>query len=304
MVRYFKTFLIFIDIYFEKRKRKPIPVNVYLYCKFMKWFFRTTGNAGGTAQRAISGINAVLQWLGYGINLHNYTSESLVRTAKGIDVLRAKFKIGKKRILRRAMIDEMLDVMLPVLDDNDPFEKVMKSTILFEKQTGFRSHNVVMTHHGGFVCIKHLSFFPSVDNPSYVIVKLPYSKTKGRYAPGYETRTLKCRCHEGLCAVHAVADVVKHRMHKRYEAVFTLPNGSPVTYSILRGVLRALCNLFHLNYQFYTSHALRYGQATDLHRRGWSIPRIMKWMGWESRKSAMKYIRPDNEDFVKFGIEA
>ena len=137
-----------------------------------------------------------------------------------------------------------------------------------------------------------------------LIVKLPYGKTKGKYAPAFETRTLKCRCHEGLCAVHRVARLVKNRMHKRYEAVFLMPNGSPVTYSTLNKVLKLLCEMFDLNPCFYTSHALRYGQATDLHRKGWSISRIMKWMGWVSRKSAMKYIRPDNEDFIQFGIES
>lgn len=304
VLRGFAAFVRFIDLYLEKRNGKPIPVDVYLYCKFMKWYFRTTGNAGGTARRYISGINSVLQWLGYGLNLHNYNSEPLVRTAKGIDNIRGKYKIGKKRVLRRALIDGMLDQMLAQLDDNDPFQYTMKGTIAFEKQTGFRCHNVIMTAHGGNVCIRHLTWFPNIDTPSSLIVRLPYSKTRGRYAPEYETRTIKCRCHEGVCAVHIVADLIRDRLHKPYEAVFVMPNGAPVTYTTLKKVLRALSELFHLNYQFYTSHALRYGQATDLHRKGWSIARIMKWMGWESRKSAMKYIRNNNEDFVKFGIEA
>ena len=33
------------------------------------------------------------------------------------------------------------------------------------------------------------------------------------------------------------------------------------------------------------------------------LPAIMKFMGWTSRKSAMKYIRPNNPDFVLFGME-
>ena len=269
----------------------------------MRWYFRTTGNAGGTAQRTISGINATLQWLGYGINLHNHNSEPLVRTSKGIDRMRAHYKIGKKRVFRRAMIDKMLDQILLVLDKNNKFQGTMRGCILFEKQTGFRAHNVVMTGHGGFVRIRDLTFFPTVLDPSYLIVSLPYAKTKRKHLPPSETRTLKCRCDEGLCAVHEVANLVKDRMHLKYQAVFLMPHGAPVTYSTLLNVLHELCVLFNLHPPCYTSHALRYGQATDLHLRGWSIPRIMKWMGWLTRSSAMKYIRPDNEDFVKFGIE-
>ena len=268
----------------------------------MKWYFRTTGNAGGTAQRTISGINATLQWLGYGINLHNRNSEPLVRTAKGIDRMRELYKIGKKRVFRRAMVDKMLDQILVVLDPNDKFEGTMRGTILFEKQTGFRSHNVVMTGHGGFVTIRDLAFFPTVLDPSYLIVSLPYAKTKPKHLPPRETRTLRCRCAEGLCAVHEVAHLVKDRMHLPYQAVFLMPNGSPVSYSTLYDVLHELCVLFDLDPSYYTSHALRYGQATDLHLKGWPIPRIMKWMGWLTQASAMKYIRPDNEDFVRFGI--
>ena len=268
----------------------------------MIWYFRTTGNAGATAQRAISGINAVLQWLGYGINLHNYNSESLVRTAKGIDNIRARYKIGRKRVIRRALINCMLDQMLVHMDANVPFMRIMRAVILFEKQTGFRAHNVVMTGHGGFVRIRHLKFHPSIDNPSHVIVTLPYSKTKSKYDPEWESRTLRCRCDEGLCAVHEVADIVRDRQRYRYQAVFLMPDGSPVTYSTLNKTLKALCNLVGLNPEHYTSHALRYGQATDLHFKNWTIPGIMKWMGWLSRKSAMRYIRPDNPDFVQFGF--
>ena len=268
----------------------------------MIWYFRTTGNAGATAQRAISGINAVLQLLGYGINLHNYNSESLVRTAKGIDNIRARYKIGRKRVIRRALINCMLDQMLVHMDANVPFMRIMRGVILFEKQTGFRAHNVVMTGHGGFVRIRHLKFHPSIDNPSHVIVTLPYSKTKSKYDPEWESRTLRCRCNEGLCAVHEVADIVRDRQRYRYQAVFLMPDVSPVTYSTLNKTLKALCNLFGLNAEHYTSHALRYGQATDLHFKNWTIPGIMKWMGWLSRKSAMRYIRPDNPDFVQFGF--
>ena len=285
-----------------KHNYRYITISVHLYASFCKWYFRTHGCNGGTCQRAISGINATLQWLGYGINLHNRNSEPIVRIAKAIDNIKYKYKIGKRRVYRRAMVNAMLDVMLQPLNRRNRLQRVLRATILFEKQTGFRAHNVVMTKHGGFVRIRHLAFYPSVQHPTHLIVTLPHGKTRPKHSPTPETRTLQCRCKVGFCAVHEVAALVKHRMNKTYQAVFLMPNGSPVTYRTLLRILKLLCELFGLEPCYYTSHALRFGQATDLHMSGMSIPRVMKWMGWESQKSAMKYIRPDNADFVKFGI--
>ena len=286
----------------SKHRTKQVKISVHLFTRFMLWYFRTTGNAGGTAQRAISGINAVLHEMGLGINLHNYNSEPIVRMSKGIDNLRARYNIGRPRVLRRAMINVMVDKLVSYLDRSDKHERVLRATILFEKQTGFRSHNVVMTGHGGFVRVRHLKFHPSLDDPTHLVITLPWAKTKSKYNPEIETRTIPCRCADGPCAVHEVRKLVKKRQAHGYQAVFLLPNGTPVTYALLSNVLKELCKLVGLNPKYYTSHSLRYGQATDLHLKKWSVTRIMKWMGWQSRKSAMRYIRPDNEDFVRFGF--
>ena len=40
-----------------------------------------------------------------------------------------------------------------------------------------------------------------------------------------------------------------------------------------------------------------------MHLRGVSVEGIMKFMGWLSRRSAMIYIRPNNEDFIRMDIE-
>ena len=63
----------------------------------------------------------------------------------------------------------MVDQMVAYLRVEDPFERVMRATILFEKQTGFRAHNVVMTGHGGFVRIRHLKFHPAIEDPSHAL---------------------------------------------------------------------------------------------------------------------------------------
>ena len=85
-----------------------------------------------------------------------------------------------------------------------------------------------------------------------------------------------------------------------YEGLFLLDNGFPVTYHIWRQLVRFLVEAIGLDPKYYPPHSFRIGQATDMSMNGEPIERIMKFIGWKNRKSAMTYIRPDNEDFVKF----
>ena len=55
-----------------------------------------------------------------------------------------------------------------------------------------------------------------------------------------------------------------------------------------------------LDYKYYPPHSLRIGEATDQNMRGIPIEQTMKFIKWKNRKSAMTYIRPDNEDFIRF----
>ena len=152
----------------------------------------------------------------------------------------------------------------------------------------------------GLCRVHHVKFNPSVDNPKSFIVTLPQSKTHQIDAQYKETRTVKCRCEVGPCPVHELAQLLKSRHGEPYEALFWLENGFPVTYYRFKKVMKILCEAHGLEWQYYTPYCLRIGEATDRSMRGESIERIMKFVNWKSRKSAMTYIRPDNEDFVKF----
>ena len=180
-----------------------------------------------------------------------------------------------------------------------PLELVVRAMLLFAKQTAFRSHNYVYTKSGGMCRVRDVKFFPSGD-PKRMIVTLPRTKTHQIDAPVCETRTLKCRCAENYCAVHAVFNLVKNRMNNKNEALFLLGNGFPVTYSILRKVLAYLCDYVGLDSRYYPPHSLRIGEATDRNMNGEPLEITMKFVNWKNRKSAMVYIRPDNEDFVLF----
>ena len=284
----------------------PILLTVRLYKRYATWRFQTTGVSGGTIAADISGINTFMHHFHYGLNLHYGASAPLIRHYRGIDRIRKAYGIGRRSVFRRALTSPMLGFMLKHMDRRDPFMCIMRAAILYGQATGFRSHNFVYTKTGGNSLLDSVSFYPDIHNPTHMLVELPYGKTHQLNSVSKETRTVKCSCAQGLCAVHEVAALIKQRYlysTRRTGPLFLLPDGSPVTYFHLKETLASLAELFDLDKRYYTPHCLRIGRATELHLLGWSLPRIMKFMGWTSRKSAMKYIRPNNPDFVMFGLE-
>ena len=199
------------------------------------WRFQHTGVSGNTIRADITGINSFLAYHGLQVDLRRVRDSRLNKFYRGCTRLRIKHGFGQKRFYRRALIDKMLKKMLLALGTSQS-ERVIKGMLLFAKQTAFRSHNYVFTKSGGMCRIGGLKFYPT-NNPKRLIVTLPRTKTHQIDAPVCETRTLKCRCDENYCAVHAVYDLVKDRMDHTNEAIFLLENGFPVTYRILRKVL-------------------------------------------------------------------
>ena len=294
-------------MYTEAHPSQHIPFDIHLLCKYASWRFRVSGVKGATIQADISGINAFLHFYGIGINLHHGNSDPLKRIYRGIDRIRRVYKIGRKSVYRRAMTIGMLNKLLIYLRLDDDFMRTMRAVVLFGYATGFRSHNYVLTGQGGYARLRNIKFYPTVDDPTHLLVSLPYAKTHQINSPTAESRVLKCQCKKGdLCAVHEVAALVGERYKSskhRNRALFLLPDGSPVTYYLLKEVLKSLCMLYNLEPRYYTPHCLRIGIATQLHIKKLTLPAIMKRLGWTSRRSAMKYIRPNNPDFVLFGID-
>lgn len=52
--------------------------------------------------------------------------------------------------------------------------------------------------------------------------------------------------------------------------------------------------------EHYTSHSLRRGFATWVHRNGWDLKSLMTYVGWKDMKSAMRYI--DAEPFMGMAV--
>ena len=233
-------------------------------------------------------------------------SDRLIQFYRWIQRLYKKLGVGNKTYQRRALADVILYAMLDHVAGDSHTARVTRALLLFAKQTAFRSHNCVYTSRGGMALIKHIKFnFDSEGNLNVCIIELPDAKTKQRYDPGKETRTIYCRCNtvgSRKCAVHSLYIICKDRLDKKRQALFLLPDGFPVTYNVYRKILRVLCDAVGIDYRYYTPHALRIGEATDRSMRGDSIESIMKFVQWKTRESAMIYIRPNNVDFVKFNI--
>ena len=289
--------MLFLKIY--KFNYGPVRFDVKLLLEYVVWRFSTTGVSGGTIRHDISGINAWLYQLGHGINLSNRNSRQLVVYYRGCDRLRAQYGVDKEKYYRRAMVDKMLDPMVLSIKGQSPWACTTRAMLLFGKHTAFRPHNYVYTKTGGYCRIKHVRFYPSIFNPTSMIITLPRTKTHQIDAKVPETRTIHCRCSKP-CPVHALKAVIYNRIGNGDDGLFVDDKGYVISYYKLGKLMKLLCNSFNLNWHYYTPYCLRIGEATDRTLRGDPIEKTMKFVNWKSRKSAMVYIRPDNPDFVKF----
>ena len=177
VIRGYQFFCQFVKIYEQTHPEWDGKVTMNLYQDMALWLFQTRGIASKTIRTHISSANAVLNEKGWGLNMHNHATESLVRMMRGVDRIRKVYEIGRVLIPRRALIDAMLEIMLVIFDVNDALELAMSTCIIFGKQTGLRSHNYVYTQPGGFVRIRHLEFGYTRGKLSTLIVTLPYAKT-------------------------------------------------------------------------------------------------------------------------------
>ena len=277
--------------------QKRIQFNMDLLLDYALWRFRRTGVAGDTIRGDITGINNFLSFVGLQIDLRRVRDNRLVKFYRGCDRLRTKYRIAQ-RYHRRALVDSMVRCMVKGLGDSRQ-EKVVRALVIFAKQTAFRSHNYIHTKNGGMVRVGDLKFHFRNNKLFAMIITLKRSKTFQEYSAVQETRTLKCRCPD-ICAVCETYELVKCRMDQVHEGLFLLDNGFPITYNIWRKLLKELVLSIGLDPKYYPPHSLRIGEATDQNMRGVPIEQTMKFIKWKNRKSAMTYIRPDNEDFIKF----
>ena len=106
-------------------------------------------------------MNAASQQLGYVLNLHYYIQSLLFEHVNAL-ISYEPNTIGRKKVLHHASIKVILNHMLPVLRIHTPFHRVVRATILFQEQTGFHMHNVIMIKHRWFVRVSDLIFYPSI----------------------------------------------------------------------------------------------------------------------------------------------
>ena len=66
------------------------------------------------------------------------------------------------------------------------------------------------------------------------------------------------------------------------EQFFILKDGSPISPTLVRDVLRKMIARLNLRPELYNTHSLRVGRAVDMLSYGYSIPEIQRAGRWRS----------------------
>ena len=269
--------------------------SIGLYREYAIWRFNVTGVSGKTIKNDISAINTLLLDWAVGMNLHNHVSDPINRICRGIDSLRHKLNMDNK-----ALINRILDPMLELMPTNARFYRHMRVLFAVAKAGALRRSNVCYTNKKYHIRMKHVKFYPTFENPTKVVLKLPYSKTNQPHSYREELRPIYRRTDGGPCPVLMLRDICRGRMLKFEEPVFLQNNGLAINYKQVCEMLELLCETFGLDPRAYKPHSFRIGGATDEYLAGVSVDRIMIHFGWESKKVAKGYIRTENDDLEKF----
>ena len=171
-----KLFKQFLDLYRQITPGWKFKITIALYKKYAIWRFNTTGVGGATIANDISGVNSLLTDFGVGINLHNFVTEPLIRIRRGIDAVRHKFH-GHRKVVRRALVNKILDAMLPIIPTNTLFGNHIRAALSIAKAAGLRASNYCWSNKNYHIKMKHVRFVPNINNPNKVVLTLPYSKT-------------------------------------------------------------------------------------------------------------------------------
>ena len=298
--RAWKKFIIFLQLQRQLQPNTQICINVPLFKSYAIWRFNISNVSGDTIGNEISGINSYLNDIDMGLNLHNFAGEPLTRLKRGIDAVYARNHPTKQRAPRKAFVNAILDPILTLIDSSTLWKRHIKACLALAKHAGLRSHNYVKNDRHWNLRIHHLKFVPNNANCTKLIVRIPYSKTNQPHHRKREIRVVRCRCGPNkACPVHLVWDIYKSRVHMPDDALFKKSDDTELTYNAISCVLAILCQVFGLEVASYTTHSLRIGGATDAHMQGLTLPQIMIKFNWKSRKTAMRYIRP-NDDVEMF----
>lgn len=111
-----------------------------------------------------------------------------------------------------------------------------------------------------------------------------------------------CACDSGICPTWILRNYLKFRRRKwgkaRNKPLLLLASGYPVKPQFVNNVIKNLIEKMGLNPDFYSSHCLRSGRATDLARAKKSAISIKKWGRWRSNCWEKFYAKLDFNDIA------
>ena len=126
--------------------------------------------------------------------------------------------------------------------------------------------------------VGHVAFYPCIDNPEYMTLFLPYSKTD-KYGLGINL-VLPANPTAIYCPVQHMKTLVQGRAPT--EPLFVWPTGSLVTKGAFIRALRNALKLLGIDYKQFSGHSLRRGGAVSAKAAGAS-DELIKILGrWNS----------------------
>lgn len=251
---------------------------------------------GDSIRQEISAINSYLGNRGFQLQLANMLA--LKRLCKGMNNIVSKESHARApRVVRRALVNAILDPMLRSLSSSDWNTRIAAAALATGKACGFRPDHFLACANNRYIIIGNLHWLPIVAPYKRLVIYFNASKTNQEKR--WEQRIIDCRCPQP-CAVHMVWNVCKHRLARKREPVFLLDNGSRFKYKHMRETLMQLCQLFDLDYRYYTPYCFRVGGACEDWWAGASKEFIMNKYGWASESSCDRYLRTTNIDLVRF----
>lgn len=229
----------------------PASTNtLQLYAQFLSRSFKSVNSI----RNYISGVRTLHFCLGFSVDhINNYL---LNLTLRGLS------RLNPHAVKKAEPIT--IDILLKIFDNldfSDQANKVFWCLFLFAFFLVARKSNLVPTsksdiEYGKYLKLENVQYFGE-----YILVSFHWTKTIQFGEREVVSPLLKFRDHR-LCPVSAFEEVMKLRIHHFKGALFTLPNGTCITYHMFQRKLRSCIENIGLNPSNFSTHSFRRGFTT------------------------------------------
>lgn len=258
----------------------------YTLMLYVGWRFITSNVVAGSLKNELYGIRSVFINLGFRLEIDAKSMPVLSRVRAGYKKERPNGVNTKKPIT-----NDILHKMLSVVNQGSFNGKVIVAVLCFAKFGLARVSEYTETD-GIKPLLNQLCFIPSVQEPAVAV--FTFFKSKTNQFGKKETISVGCTCCTGLCALHALANMVIARSFmdrdvSSMKELFVFSSGHVITRDDVSSMITQLCLKCGLNPKSFGTHRLRSGGTTDY--IAWGIdPILVAEMGrWKGLKMLLTY---------------